>query len=51
MHILSNPAIYAKLADALRGMDITSNDPSAAQLQELEKIPYLVPKYMPNTRK
>nr|XP_001394356.2 cytochrome P450 oxidoreductase [Aspergillus niger CBS 513.88] len=41
MHILSNPAIYAKLADALRGMDITSNDPSAAQLQELEKIPYL----------
>ncbi|GKZ35743.1 hypothetical protein AbraIFM66950_006496 [Aspergillus brasiliensis] len=41
MHILSNPAIHAKLVDALRGTDTSLNDPSAAQLQELEKIPYL----------
>ncbi|PYH67698.1 cytochrome P450 [Aspergillus vadensis CBS 113365] len=41
MHILSNPTIYSKLADALRAANISVDDPSAAQLQELEKIPYL----------
>lgn len=42
MHILSKPAIHSKLVDALRGVDISVDDPSAARLQELEKIPYLV---------
>ncbi|GAQ42217.1 cytochrome P450 [Aspergillus tubingensis] len=41
MHIISNPTIYSKLADALRAANISVDDPPAAQLQELEKIPYL----------
>lgn len=51
MHILSNPSIYAKLVDALRGTDTSLNNPSAAQLQELEKIPYLVTTSIPNVPK
>lgn len=51
MHIISNPTIYSKLADALRAANISVDDPSAAQLQELEKIPYLVRIDTPNKQK